>query len=520
MKKEIEIVLSPEKAFTTKDFTKIISNRTGYSPNRIKSARLLKRSVDARSRDVKIRMKFELCIDENVIEEKKYVFEYKDVHAKKPVIIVGCGPAGLFAALHLLEQGIKPLIIERGKNVSERKLDIAALNRDHLVNPDSNYCFGEGGAGTFSDGKLYTRSTKRGDVNRILQIFIDHGASEDILIDAHPHIGSDKLPAIISAIRKTIIDAGGEFFFNEKVIDFTIYNDTMTGVKTSGGAVYEGDAVILATGHSARDIYELLSDRKIKIESKPFAAGIRIEHPQVLIDSIQYHCEQKDPFLPAATYSLVQQINGRGVFSFCMCPGGIIVPSATGPQQVVTNGMSNSLRNSSFANAGIVVTIEEENLKKYSEKYGELGPMKFQEEMEANAYTAAGSRHAAPAQRMTDFVLRKTSSKLNSTSYHPGIVSAPLHELLPDFINERLRIAFREFDKKMRGFYTSEANILGVESRTSSPVRIPRNDETLEHIQIRNLYPCGEGSGYAGGIVSSAIDGERCAAMIAGKLCR
>jgi uncharacterized protein len=513
----LELKLSPKDATNPHQWKSVSAHILRIPIGRIRQVVPLKRSIDARGQKTWIKLSVEVYIGgETPSESKIRRKEYPDVRFRPPILIVGAGPAGLFAALRLLESGFKPIIFERGKDVKSRKYDIAQLSKESIVNPDSNYCYGEGGAGTFSDGKLYTRSTKRGNVSEILQTLVAHGASEDILIDAHPHIGSDNLPRIITAIRNTITDAGGEFYFNKRITGLLIENHKIRGITDKQGNSFEGKAVVLATGHSARDIYEMLHEKGILIEAKPFAVGVRVEHPQFLIDTIQYHNPVKDPFLPASTYALVKQVGDRGVFSFCMCPGGIIVPSATLPGQIVVNGMSNSQRNSPFANSGIVTTIELEDLSDY-QQYGPFAGLRFQEELEHISFKAGNGGQSAPAQRLGDFVKGINSSSLAPTSYHPGISPAPLHDLLPAMIADRLRQAFRIFDDQMKGFLTNEANILAVESRTSSPVRIPRNEQTLEHIQIANLYPCGEGAGYAGGIISSAIDGDRCAAAISQK---
>ncbi|MEI8048532.1 MAG: FAD-dependent oxidoreductase [Bacteroidota bacterium] len=517
MRKEIEIAMTPKQATEPSGWKTAFAHILHIQPGRIKHLNPLQKSVDARSNKVKIRLKAELFIDEQPTETlKNHRKNYPDVSRKIPVIVVGAGPAGLFAALTLIENGMKPILIERGKDVKARKFDIAQINRDHSVNPDSNYCFGEGGAGTYSDGKLYTRSTKRGNVNEILSLLVSHGANDDILIDSHPHIGTDKLPAIVGAMRQTILDAGGEIYFNRRITDIIIQNGKIKAVEDKSGNRYEAQAVILATGHSARDIYELLHSKGIALEAKSFALGVRAEHPQALIDSIQYHHSPRDPYLPAAPYSLVKQIEGRGVFSFCMCPGGIIVPAATESGQVVVNGMSNSRRNSPFANSGIVVQIDPSDIA-YLSEFGPFAGLEFQRRVEEACWLAAGSRQSAPAQRISDFTKGVTSSTLPECSYHPGIVAAPLHEILPPFISGRLQEAFLQFDKNMKGFHTAEAVILGTESRTSSPIRIPRNAETLEHIGLQGLYPCGEGAGYSGGIVSSALDGVNCAQAVVKK---
>jgi uncharacterized FAD-dependent dehydrogenase len=435
------------------------------------------------------------------------------VSLKREVIIVGAGPAGLFAALRLIELGLRPVIIERGRDVSARKRDIARISRQQIVDPDSNYCFGEGGAGTYSDGKLYTRSKKRGDNSRVLELLCLHGANENIMYEAHPHLGTDKLPGIISQIRKTIVDAGGHFILEKKVTDFVIEGDSIKGVVTSDNEKYQSDYVILATGHSARDIYSICLNRGVDLEMKPFAMGVRVEHPQELIDRIQYHGNSRGEFLPAASYNMAKQVDGRGVYSFCMCPGGFIVPSATAQEEVVVNGMSPSERNSPYANAGIVVEIKPEDLIKYS-SFGEMAGCEFQKEIERAAWKNGGHTQRAPAQRLVDFVSGEASGSLPKVSYTPGVTSSPLHSWLPKAVGRRLRDGLRLFGSQMHGFLTNDAVVLGVESRTSSPVRIPRDGEKLHHIRISGLYPCGEGSGYAGGIVSSAVDGMRVAEAI------
>ena len=513
MKKTLDLKLRPEEAFDEDRFNEVIQRK--LKPGANAGVRVVKRSIDARQATVWVRVQVDVYQNEPLPELISYRKEYPDVSAAKQVIIVGAGPAGLFAALRLIEKGIKPIVLERGKDVRSRRRDLAAINKDHVVNPDSNYCFGEGGAGTYSDGKLYTRSKKRGDVQRILEILVAHGARHEILYDAHPHIGTNKLPQIVTALRESILEAGGEVRFDSKVVDLVLTGDELTGVKLADGEVIKGEGVILATGHSARDIFELLKSRKVAIEAKPFAFGVRIEHPQQLIDKIQYSCENdRGPYLPASSYALVNQAmvnhTKRGVFSFCMCPGGFIVPAATSPGEIVVNGMSPSRRDSRFANSGIVAAVELNDLR-HLQKYGEMAALYFQKEIEQKACALAGGKQTAPAQRMVDFVENRISTSLPDTSYQPGILSMDMKEVLPDFIAESLRQSFKAFGKKMKGYYTNEAQIIGVESRTSSPVRIPRNKETLEHVGLKRLYPCGEGAGYAGGIVSAAMDGERCA---------
>jgi len=477
----------------------------------ITGIKVLRKSIDARKSKIIFNYKIAVYIREVLPKTSDYQFDYKDVSKAKPIHIIGFGPAGMYAALRCIELGFKPIVLERGKNVQDRRRDLRAINQDHFVNEDSNYCFGEGGAGTYSDGKLYTRSLKRGDVRRIFENLVFHGATEQILIDAHPHIGTNKLPLVVQNIRETILKYGGEIHFETRVTDFTIKNNKIQAIQLLNGNEMPVNRVILATGHSARDIYYLLHNKEIALEAKSFAMGVRVEHPQHIIDSIQYHCSgERHELLPAASYSLVQQINERGVYSFCMCPGGFIVPAATANGEVVVNGMSPSKRNNQFANSGIVVEIDvHKDLPKF-EHFGALKGLEYQKNLERMAFTAGGRSQAAPAQRLTDFVEGKLSNSLNPTSYQPGLNAAPLHSLLPKLIGSRLRKGFEVFGQKMTGFYTAEANVIGVESRTSSPVCIPRNEQ-LEHPQIQGLFPCGEGGGYAGGIVSAAMDGERCA---------
>lgn len=506
MRREIEIQLNPAEAYDPEKWKHVVSKVLGIPKGRIYHVRPIKRSIDARGR-VMFRLKVEVFIGEHMpLSEKIMPTALPDVGKKKPVIIVGAGPAGLFAAITLIKRGFRPVILERGKDVKARKYDISTLNRGVSLNEDSNYCFGEGGAGTFSDGKLYTRSNKRGSVYDILRTLVEHGANPEILYDAHPHIGTDKLPNIIASMRRAIIQAGGEVLFNKRVTDLLIKDHKIYGVTDQNGNEYLANAVILATGHSARDIFEMVSNKGLIIETKPFALGIRIEHPQQLIDSIQYKIPDRGPYLPAATYSLVTQVEGRGVFSFCMCPGGTIVPAATGSSQTVVNGMSNSARSSPYANSGIAVAIEPEDWAGFT-MHGAFAALEFQKAVEKAAWDAAGNSFKAPAQRITDFLDNKLSATLPSCSYYPGLVSADLNTVLPDFLGNRLKKAFIEFNNKMKGYITEDAVMLGVESRTSSPVRIPRDEQTLMHPQVSGLYPCGEGAGYAGGIVSSAIDG-------------
>lgn len=510
MIKQIELVIPPEN-INDKDFLyKSAAEKLKINPSELSAVIPVRRSIDARNRQRQavFRILCNVYINESPVQEE-FLIDYKPVKGNKKVLIIGCGPAGMFAALRLIELGIKPVIVERGKDVQARRKDLKAIQQFHKINPDSNYCFGEGGAGTYSDGKLYTRSTKRGDVKKVLNIFVQHGAHKDILIDAHPHIGSNKLPDVVKAIRETIIRCGGEIHFNSRVSDFILKGKKILGVIVNEKE-FIGDSVILAAGHSARDIYYLLHKRNIKIEPKPFALGVRIEHPQTLINEIQYHTKEKNDALPAASYNLACEIDGRGVYSFCMCPGGIIVPAATSPGEIVVNGMSLSRRDSPFANAGFVVSVDENDWKKYEADYP-FSALKLQQEIESLSFELAGKTQSAPSQRVTDFVKRIQSSSLPGTSYIPGLTSSPLHEVLPTFIVKNLKKALVIFNKKMKGYYTEEALIVSPESRTSSPIRIPRDKETLMHIDIEGLYPCGEGAGFAGGIVSAAIDGENCA---------
>ncbi len=518
--------LLPSEAMDDGFIRQRIAMQESIKPRSLTGYSITKRSIDARSRQVYINLQVNAFIDEPFHKTDTYHFQFKEVqHAEKKVVIIGAGPAGLFAALQLMEAGIKPIILERGKDVRSRRRDLAILNKEGIINPESNYCFGEGGAGTYSDGKLYTRSSKRGDIARILQLFVFFGAEASILYDAHPHIGTNKLPQIITAMRQHIIRYGGEFYFEQKVTGLKIVDQKIQAVKTTKD-IFEADECILATGHSARDIFIMLQEHGILIEAKPFALGVRIEHPQTLIDSIQYHAEkERDVLLPPASYSLVQQVDDRGVFSFCMCPGGIIAPASTDVQELVVNGWSPSKRNNPFANSGMVVQVHTEDAMLHTKSLGlkandPLLMMHFQKMVEQHAYKAGGGKFVAPAQRMADFCDKKISTSLPTNSYLPGVLSSELQNVLPDFIYQSLSKSFRAFGKKMKGYYTNEAMVVATESRTSSPVRIPRHAETLQHPQIKNLYPCGEGAGYAGGIVSAAMDGERVASAIAIRLLR
>ena len=528
MIQEFQLRVSPDKSVNEDVVKEYVSREKGIDIRTIKALRILKRSIDARQRTIFINLTVRLYINEQPKDDEYAHTIYPDVHNKQQAIVVGAGPGGLFAALRLIELGIKPIVVERGKNVRERKNDIANISREHKVDSESNYSFGEGGAGAYSDGKLYTRSKKRGNVDKILNVFCQHGANTNILVDAHPHIGTDKLPRVIEEMRNTILNVGGEVHFQTRMDSLIIENGTVKGIETNNGERFMGP-VILATGHSARDVYRWLHDNNVDIEAKGIAVGVRLEHPSMLIDQIQYHNRNgRGKYLPAAEYSFVTQVDGRGVYSFCMCPGGVVVPAASGSHQIVVNGMSPSHRNGKWSNSGMVVEIRPEDLNDDSIKEiishnseeefdaeSPLAMMYFQEALERACWIQGNMRQTAPAQRMLDFTKKKLSYDLPQSSYSPGLVSSPLHFWMPKFISERLIKGFIQFGKMSNGFLTNDAVMIGVESRTSSPVRILRDNETLQHIKITGLFPCGEGAGYAGGIVSAGIDGERCAEALA-----
>ena len=513
MPKDISLSLMPKQAADKSIYVALAAKSAGVPESRVALAQVVRRSVDARRGQVKVNLVVRLYIDEEQAPALVR-FEYGDVSGRTEVVVVGSGPAGLFCALRLIELGYRPVILERGRDVSARKRDIASINRGGAVDPDSNYCFGEGGAGTFSDGKLFTRSKKRGDYNKALLVLVNHGANPEIMYDAHPHIGTDKLPRVISNIRQTILDAGGVFEFGKRVTGLKIKDGRAVGV-LCGSELVEGAAVVLATGHSARDIYDILYRQGVRIEAKPFAMGVRIEHPQSLIDHIQYRMPRGE-FLPAAAYTLTAQVGGRGVYSFCMCPGGFVVPAMTSDDECVVNGMSPSGRNSPYANSAIVTEVRLDDFAHLREKYGELAGLEFQRRFEYAALQNGAAGHKAPSQRVADFVAGKASKTTPKTSYIPGLEVSALHEWMPEFISKSLRGGLEEFGRKMKGFVTNEACLIGVESRTSTPVRIPRDPESLQHPEIAGLYPAGEGAGYAGGIVSAALDGERIADAVAG----
>lgn len=516
MIRETQLRLPPHIAYDDARLSAHVAKTLDVDASRIQGVRILKRSIDARKRRVAVNLTVRAYVDEPMTRDYLVPpIPYPNVASGRQVVVVGAGPGGLFAALRLIELGLRPVVLERGKPVDRRRVDVARISREGIVDPESNYCFGEGGAGAFSDGKLYTRSKKRGSVERILGIFVQHGANENILVDAHPHIGSDKLPAVIRSMRQTIVDRGGEVRFETRVTRLMIQDGTVTGVVTAEGEVVEG-AVILATGHSARDVYQMLHEQSVAIESKDLAVGVRLEHPQHLIDQIQYHSpDGRGQYLPAAEYNFVTQVDGRGVYSFCMCPGGVIVPAASGAEQLVVNGMSASGRNSHWANSGMVVELRVNDLPEKFTSAGPLAMMRFQAELERECWKQAGRSQVAGAQRMKDFVDGRPSRLIPPSSFAAGVQPSRLDQWLPPMIGRRLQGGFRQFGSRARGFLTNDAIVIGVETRTSSPVRIPRDGENLCHIGVAGLYPCGEGAGYAGGIVSSAIDGERCAEALA-----
>lgn len=513
MIKTVELKLLPAEAAIEQVIKQRAARLAKVREQDITDLRMVRRSIDARGKQPLFQLKVELHIGEAYEPEPIIIEGFQPVDGKRKVIIVGAGPGGYFAALELIEQGIKPIIFDRGKDVRARRRDLRAIQQFGEVNPHSNYCFGEGGAGTYSDGKLYTRSHKRGDIYKVLKLLVEHGANADIMVDAHPHIGSNKLPKIVANIRETILQYGGEVHFDSHVTDFILENGNMRGVIVNDANEHFADAVILATGHSARDVYELLHRRNILIEAKPFALGVRIEHSQQLIDKIQYNQSPREENLPASSYKLVCQVGNRGVFSFCMCPGGLVVPAATAPGEIVVNGMSMSRRDSAYANSGTVVAVEPEDLKPFAQ-HGVFAGLELQRSVEQAMFNFGDGSQKAPAQRLTDFVKGKASSTLPDTSYIPGLVSAPLHELLPPFIAKKLQVAVQEFGRKMHGYYTENANVIGTESRTSAPIRIPRDRDTYMHPQVPGFFPCGEGAGYAGGIVSAAMDGQNVARAV------
>lgn len=537
MIQEYQLRVLPEVAANEQQLKEYLVQEKGLNVRNINATRILKRSIDARQRTIFVNLNVRVYLNEMPKDDEYQPTIYKNVEDKPQVIVVGAGPGGLFAALRLIELGLRPIIVERGKNVRDRKKDLAQISREHTVNPESNYSFGEGGAGAYSDGKLYTRSKKRGNVDKILNVFCQHGASTAILVDAHPHIGTDKLPRVIENMRNTILECGGEVHFETRMEALIIENDEIKGIETHTGQTILGP-VILATGHSARDVYRWLAANQVEVEAKGIAVGVRLEHPSELIDQIQYHSKDgRGKYLPAAEYSFVNQVDGRGVYSFCMCPGGFVVPAASGPQQIVVNGMSPSNRGSRWSNSGMVVELRPEDLlsgelrvesgelamqhdsaanSQLSTLHSPLNMMYFQEALEYNCWQQGNMRQTAPAQRMQDFTRKKLSYDLPESSYAPGLISSPLHFWMPPFITERLSKGFQQFGRYSHGFLTNEAVMIGVETRTSAPVRIIRDRETLQHVRVKGLFPCGEGAGYAGGIVSAGIDGERCAEAVAG----
>lgn len=521
MTKEYQIRVLPVVAASENAIKRYLAEEQGIDQRTINSVRVLKKSIDARQRTIFVNLKIRVYINEVPQDDEYEHTEYQNVEGRPQVVVVGEGPGGLFASLRLIELGLRPVVLERGKDVRERKMDLAQITKTQKVDPESNYCFGEGGAGAYSDGKLYTRSKKRGNVNKILNVFCQHGASTSILADAHPHIGTDKLPRVIENMRNTIIKCGGEVHFQTKMTRLVVEGERVTGVeavdlKTGGELTFRGP-VILATGHSARDVYRLLVESNIHIEAKGIAVGVRLEHPSQLIDQIQYHNrEGRGKYLPAAEYSFVTQVEERGVYSFCMCPGGFVIPAATGPQQLVVNGMSPSNRGTQWSNSGMVVELHPDDVG--GDSSDPLCMMHFQEKLERDCWQQGNMRQTAPAQRMADFVNNRLSYDLPKSSYAPGLISSPLHFWMPPFVAKRLQEGFKKFGKMSHGFLTNEAVLIATETRTSSPVRILRDRETLQHVALRGLFPCGEGAGYAGGIVSAGVDGERCADMCAAYL--
>ncbi len=513
MVQEVDIKILPEKLSNESYIRNLLISRHLEHGDELTGYQLIKKSIDARGREPLYLLRYRLFIDEMMPTSEAYDFILPNIEKSKKIAIIGAGPAGYFAALELIQLGLRPIVFDRGTDVQSRRKDLRAIQQFGIVNPDSNYCFGEGGAGTYSDGKLYTRAKKRGDIDKILAILVAHGASDEIMIESHPHIGSNKLPKILANIRNSIINAGGEVHFNHKLTDIDIDKGEIKKLIFANGREDNFDHVILATGHSARDIYELLFNKGVTIEAKPFALGVRVEHPQMLIDSIQYNKEQRGDFLPAASYSLTCQVKNEGVFSFCMCPGGLIVPAATAPGEIVVNGMSLSKRDSPFANSGVVVSVNPSAMDNFK-KFGVFAGVEFQRNVEQTLFNHGDGSQKAPAQRLEDFTKGKLSKDLNDSSYIPGLYSAPLHELLPNYVYNHLKEGLKLFGNKMRGYYTNEANVVGTESRTSSPVKIPRNDKDLMHPDLKGLYPCGEGAGYAGGIMSAALDGQRVAKAI------